>query len=312
MTDGIGVTTYAYHPIGQLGATQVASVDGPLASDTLTYQYDELGRVTTRAINGAANPVTWTFDALGRATSETNLLGMFSYAFDGPTTRVATVTYPNGQTSAYSYLDNVGDRRLQTIHHRYSGGATLSKFDYTYDAVGNILTWRQQAESDAVTWSYGYDPADQLTSAIQYATDPEQTVRFSDGFRRNRNSTATRVRLRTSLKCSGNLAASHGWWAQWWARFGPLERRVLRGAGNSTLRRFPRDETQVVMYLESFQAFGATRSREPQGRRASFPFLRRVRRLHYAASADRHRDPLRRARRRAGRHGAPVNQRARR
>ena len=26
------------------------------------------------------------------------------------------------------------------------------------------------------------------------------------------------------------------------------------------------------MYLESFQAFGATRSREPQGRRASFPF----------------------------------------
>ena len=29
------------------------------------------------------------------------------------------------------------------------------------------------------------------------------------------------------------------------------------------------------MYLESFQALGATRSREPQRRRASFPFLRR-------------------------------------
>jgi hypothetical protein len=40
------------------------------------------------------------------------------------------------------------------------------------------------------------------------------------------------------------------------------------------------------MYLESFQAFGATRSREPQGRRASFPFLRRARGLDYAASAD--------------------------
>jgi hypothetical protein len=27
--------------------------------------YDELGRVVERAINGAANTVTWTFDALG-------------------------------------------------------------------------------------------------------------------------------------------------------------------------------------------------------------------------------------------------------
>jgi len=60
------------------------------------------------------------------------------------------------------------------------------------------------------------------------------------------------------------------------------------------------------MYRESFQAFGATRSREPQGRRASFPFLRRARGLDYAASADRKGDPLRRTRRRAGRHGAPV------
>jgi hypothetical protein len=50
------------------------------------------------------------------------------------------VTYPNSQTSTYTYLGNTGDRRLQTIHHKYPNAATLSKFDYTYDAVGNILT----------------------------------------------------------------------------------------------------------------------------------------------------------------------------
>jgi YD repeat-containing protein len=50
-------------------------VDGPLGNDTITYAYDELGRVTTRAINGAANTVTWGFDALGRVTSEANVLG---------------------------------------------------------------------------------------------------------------------------------------------------------------------------------------------------------------------------------------------
>ena len=64
--DGIGTTTYTYHPAGQPGAGQVASVDGPLPDDTITYTYDELGRVVTRSINGAANTVTWTYDALGR------------------------------------------------------------------------------------------------------------------------------------------------------------------------------------------------------------------------------------------------------
>lgn len=153
MLDGIGTTAYTYKAPVTNGAGQVASVDGPLSNDTITYTYDPLGRVTERAINGSANTVTWTFDALGRVTSETNLLGAFSYAYDGVTNRLATVTYPNGQTSTYSYFDSAGDHRLQTIHHQYprvspppTGGlpdvvgtllpaATLSKFDYTYDAV---------------------------------------------------------------------------------------------------------------------------------------------------------------------------------
>src|SRR5207302_4485721 len=47
MADGTGTTTYAYKPIAvppTLGAGQLQSVDGPLANDTITYSYDELGR----------------------------------------------------------------------------------------------------------------------------------------------------------------------------------------------------------------------------------------------------------------------------
>src|SRR5581483_6537385 len=164
---GTGTTTYAYHVPGELGAGQVASVDGPLDNDTITYAYDELGRVVSRAINGVA--VTQTYDALGRTTGETNVLGSFSYGYDGVTARLASVTYPNGQTSAYRYLDNANDHRLQTIHHHYPDGTTLSKFDYTYDAAGNIVTWRQQADATAVDWAYGYDAADQLTRAVKTA-----------------------------------------------------------------------------------------------------------------------------------------------
>jgi RHS repeat-associated protein len=171
MVDGTGTTTYTYHPAGGLGAGQVASVDGPLANDTITYTYDELGRVASRAINGAANTTTQMYDALGRVTSETNVLGTFTYGYVGATGRLAQATYPNGQTSSYGYYGPLGDGRLQTIHHQRPGGATLSKFDYTYDAVGNILTWQQQADSDAATlWTYGYDAADQLTAAIHQTT----------------------------------------------------------------------------------------------------------------------------------------------
>jgi len=197
MVDGTGTTTYTYHAMAPpvLGATKLASVDGPLANDTIAYSYDELGRVTTRAINGAANTVTWTFDSLGRMTSEANALGTFTYGYDGVTNRLATVTYPNGQTSAYSYFGNTGDHRLQTIHHQYPGGATLSKFDYTYDAVGNILTWRQQADTAAATWAYAYDNADQLVAAIKRDTDPQQTVlnRYAYAYDRAGNRTTEQV-----------------------------------------------------------------------------------------------------------------------
>ena len=176
MVDGIGTTTYAYKAAGTLGAGQVASVDGPLTDDTITYPYDPLGRVVTRAINGTANTVTWTFDALGRVTTEANLAGTFTYAYDGVTSRLGTVTYPNNQTSTYTYLPANQDHRLQTIHHKYPNGSTLSKFDYTYDAVGNIGTWRQQADTTAVLWKYGYDAADQLTRAVKHATDPSETI----------------------------------------------------------------------------------------------------------------------------------------
>jgi YD repeat-containing protein len=58
MVDGTGTTSYAYQPAGALGAGQVASVDRPLTNDTITYTYDELGRVVSRSINGAANSTT--------------------------------------------------------------------------------------------------------------------------------------------------------------------------------------------------------------------------------------------------------------
>jgi RHS repeat-associated protein len=171
---GVSTTTYTHHPVTvppTLGALHLASIDGPLPNDTIGYQYDELGRVASRAIDGVA--ATQEFDALGRVEETTNALGTFTYAYEGPTNRVSSMDFPNGQTTTISYLGNLGDHRLTEIHHQLPGGATLLKHGYTSDAVGRINTWSQtEGTSPATMYELGYDAADQLLSATLRTTVP--------------------------------------------------------------------------------------------------------------------------------------------
>src|SRR5260221_3453529 len=70
MTDGTGTTTYRYYNVasGQLGAGQLSSVSNSFigATSLISYNYDALGRITNRAINGVSQQVA--FDALHRVT----------------------------------------------------------------------------------------------------------------------------------------------------------------------------------------------------------------------------------------------------
>jgi hypothetical protein len=50
------------------------------------------------------------YDALGRLTSETNVLGPL-YPCLRRRHRLQLVTYPTGQTSSYAYYDSLGDER---------------------------------------------------------------------------------------------------------------------------------------------------------------------------------------------------------
>jgi YD repeat-containing protein len=176
--DGTGTTTNAYHPISvtpPLGAGKLSSIDGPLTNDIITYGYDELGRVASRAINGVA--LTYDYDGLSRTKAEANALGTFTYEYEGVTNRLRRVVYPNGQTSTYTYYPNSGDRRLQEIHHRKSDGVTLSKFNYTYDAVGNTKTWTQQQDTNpAKAYDFDYDRADQLRTGVWRTSDPTPSI----------------------------------------------------------------------------------------------------------------------------------------
>lgn len=181
MVDGIGTTNYAYYPIapGTLGAGRLASVDGPLANDTLTYVYDELSRRTSYAINGVGE--TRSFDPLGRLLSAVNPLGTFGYTYVGATSRIDTVNYPNGMTCQYSYHPLTGDFRLKDIIHTLPGNTLLSRHSYEYSAVGNIIRWTQISPQAGLnrSWLCGYDNADQLTSVA--SQDPITLVNQPTG-----------------------------------------------------------------------------------------------------------------------------------
>ena len=182
MTDGTGTTRYSYHPIiaaPALGAGRLAGVDGPLAGDTITYGYDQLGRGVSTASNSVA--ATQTYDAAGRVTGEANALGSFSYAYDGPSSRIVTRSFPNGLAETRGYAGASGDLSLQRITYK-AGAAPVSEFLYGRDpAADRITTWSQQTGTQPPQLhTFGYDDANQLLRAtVSEAGAPVNTFAYS-------------------------------------------------------------------------------------------------------------------------------------
>ena len=192
MVDGTGTTTFNYNPVtGTVGSGRVGSVQTPLA--TISSTYDELGRPLTAKVNDSAtgqgladNASNVVYDTLGRVTSTTNPLsgsGSFLYTYLNKTGRVTSVTNPNGQSTSYTYQDSTGtgEPRLSEIKNLNASSAVISKFDYLYDASGQITNWTQQTDANnPQNWTMQYDRegkllnvnvADTVTSAVlhQYA-----------------------------------------------------------------------------------------------------------------------------------------------
>jgi len=211
MTDGTGSTVYAYKPIivpPALGAGQLDNIDGPLANDTITFGYDELGRITSRSINGAANAASWVYDSLGRLGSNTNKLGTFNYSYVDVTDRLSSMTCPGGATAAYLYFPNAEDKHLQQIKNQTSTSILLSQFDYTNDVEGQILTWTKNSPNLATPQRYdlGYDNADQLlTAPLKNANTNALIKQYTYGYDPASNRTSERVANATTTSTPNNV-----------------------------------------------------------------------------------------------------------
>ena len=126
------------------------------------------------------------YDSLGRVSSATNAMSgtnSFEYTYLNQTDRVTSTTNPNGQSTIYTYEDSTttNEPRLSEIKNLNASSAVISKFDYGYDAQGQITSETQQTDTnDPQNWAMLYDNegklqnvnvTDTVTSAVlhQYA-----------------------------------------------------------------------------------------------------------------------------------------------
>jgi RHS repeat-associated protein len=170
------------------------------SDQTIAYTYDEgtygIGRLT--GVSDSAHSMSWSYDAQGRVTNTTQVLsGVSQSAAYGYTDgQLTSIVIPSGQTITYTYVNG----RVDQI--RVNGTTVLSGVIYepfgpvrqwtwgngtlavrNYDQDGKVeqidsaglnsfayddafrITGITDADNSALSWQYGYDPLDRLTSA---------------------------------------------------------------------------------------------------------------------------------------------------
>jgi RHS repeat-associated protein len=153
-SDSDSSLTFTPDPLGRIDSVEAS---GPLPATTVSYTYDKNGNRTTMTDPQGFETV-YDYDALNRLITLTSHQGVFTFGYDDASRR-NSLTYPNGVTASYNYDDG---NQLTALHLLDSAMSLLSKYDYTYDDVGNRDT---RTTLDGLT-SYTYDSLDQLTDAI--------------------------------------------------------------------------------------------------------------------------------------------------
>jgi RHS repeat-associated protein len=167
-SDKSGTTTYHYEDNGWL-----AQIDYP-GGRCLTFSYDAAGRRTS-STDQLGHVVNYHYDALNRLERLTDAADAETvrYSYD-PAGRLAGVEFANGVYTTYEY--DLAGRVLHLVNYAHDD-SVLSRFDYTYDAVGERVG---MAILDG-QWSFQYDPLGRLVRAVFDSTNvavPDQDLSY--------------------------------------------------------------------------------------------------------------------------------------
>ena len=184
--------SYTYYPVGTDGANRVQTVGttimpatttaatGPTVATT-SYGYDPLDRVVRKNIGAGPTGAsvsageTFQYDAIGRLTSDANLLDSFTYSYSDATARFSGRTSAAGPQVAASYFPPQQDGLLQQLTYTAPSGSALAQYSYLYDAHRNVTAL--SGSGVAFTYdAYNQISTDTHASAATAGGDASQTL----------------------------------------------------------------------------------------------------------------------------------------
>ncbi|MBC7369573.1 MAG: RHS repeat protein [Undibacterium sp.] len=167
--NGNATLTYSYDELGRLASetSDLSALVPGLDPHTVGYRYDALGR-RSDLVYPDKTQVSYDYDARSRLTTIDTRGGgrtpLATYAYDAQG-RITQLTRDNGVVSTYTY-DMA--RQLTNVTHA-NGGIVLAGSVYTLDVLGRRT---RQTREDGITETYGYDITSQLASADYGAGSP--------------------------------------------------------------------------------------------------------------------------------------------
>jgi YD repeat-containing protein len=170
MSDSVGTTTWSYDNFGRT-VTENREIGGQ--TRVMTTQSDWLGRPISVAYPDAET-LTYEYDALGRPkklnSDQNNSLVQIAYTMLG---QVATQTLGNGVVISNQY--NSSNNRLQQ-RSAVKGQTPLMNFGYSYDNAGNITNISDVKLNEA--HEYQYDFLNRLVSAKGYTSGNGSDIKY--------------------------------------------------------------------------------------------------------------------------------------
>ncbi len=165
------VATYGYTPLGLI-QNETKKISG--VSYTTSYAYDRQGNKLTQT-NPDGSQVLHAYDSAGLLDQVSYKAGVSSPAESvvaavsySPTFKVAAITYGNGIVENNSYDENELYRLRTITAGPQSSPTSLQNSNYSYDAVGNILSINDTSLTNRRGLStFVYDDLYRLTSATK-------------------------------------------------------------------------------------------------------------------------------------------------
>ncbi|MDH3976782.1 MAG: hypothetical protein OEV42_21175, partial [Deltaproteobacteria bacterium] len=174
---------YIYHP-----TNRVASIVNQVTADSsvissYNYDYDSNGNRTLQVEvqNGVSETTTYSYDDLDRMTEYTLTSGadvtVTSYTFEGYNRKTEELSVNGSATASKTYTYDALDRLTSVVDS--INGKSIS---YSYDLNGNMLTKTDSLDS-AANMNFEYDALNRLVKTTQ-ATDTQGLYEYNaDGLR---------------------------------------------------------------------------------------------------------------------------------